>query len=133
MKDKEFEVFISRVVLDFDKEITTWVWYPTVQRSILTFENGKVRIVKSEKNYHTATNYIGDCYDNYEDAFKDAVERLKKYKDKDFITTEFNIIRHYEGYDISNDSDEFKDTVNKIRNIKKRKVVFEDLGKTDER
>lgn len=130
MKDKEFEVFISRVVVDFDKDITTWIWYPTVQRSILTFEDGKVRVIKSEKNRHTATNYIGDCYDNYEDAFKDAVERLKKYKDKDFVTTEFNIVRQYEDY---NASDKFYDTVNKIRNLKKRKVVFEDLGKTDER
>ena len=126
MSNKEFEVFISRVVVDFDKEITTWVWYPTVQRSILTFENGKVRIVKSEKNYHTATYYIGDCYDNYEDAFKEAVEQLKKYKDKDFVTTEFNIIKQYEDY---NPSDKYYDTVSKIRNLKKRKIVFEDLSR----
>ena len=130
MENKEFEVFISRVVVDFDKDITTWIWYPTVQRSILTFEDGKVRVIKSEKNRHTATNYIGDCYDNYEDAFKEAVEQLKKYKDKDFVTTEFNIIKQYEDY---NPSGKYYDEVSKIRNLKKRKIVFEDLGKTDER
>ena len=130
MENKEFEVFISRVVVDFDKDITTWIWYPTVQRSLLTFEAGRVRVVKSEENRHTATYYIGGCYDNYEDAFKDAVEQLKAYKDKDFVATEFNIIRQYEDY---TGADKFKDTANKIAKLKKRKVVFEDLGKIDDR
>lgn len=115
--NKQTEVFISRIVVDWKDD--HWLWFPTVQQSLLVIDNGRVRVVKSRKNYHTATKYIGHCFDNYEQAFSDAVERLKKYKDEDFRVTESNFERQF------GELEEWKE---RFDNIRPRKIVFEDLG-----
>lgn len=114
---KQTEVFISRIIVDWQDN--RWVWSPTVQQSLLVIDNGRVRVVESRENYHTATNYIGNCFDNYEQAFSAAVEKLKKYKDEDFRITESNLERRF---------GEFEEWKERFDNIQPRKVVFEDLG-----
>lgn len=113
---KQTEVFISRIVVDWKDN--HWLWFPTVQHSLLVIDNGKVKVVKSREDYHIATNYIGECFDNYEQAFLQAVTKLRSYKNEDFRVTESNFERHF---------GELEVWKKRFDNMQCREVVFEDL------
>ncbi len=122
MDKQMIEVFVSRIIVDWKND--HWIWSPTVQQSLLVIDNGKVKVVKSRKNYHIATSYIGECFDNYEQAFSQAVNRLKSYKDEDFRVTESNFERQF---------GELEEWKKRFDNMQRREVVFEDLANKEKR
>lgn len=113
----KFKIFIGKV--EFDYIDNRWVWFPTVQESVMVNDNGHYKVVESETNYHLASYINGEGYDNYDRAFAQAINLLKDVKPQDMRMCEENYER------IFNECD-WKDM--DFSKKQKRKIIFEDIS-----
>lgn len=87
------EVYVGTVVCDIRDGY--WVWFPTVVHSLLVKQNGRYKVIYSEKDQHIVRAKVTEVCDNYQDAFQDALEALKDLSKRDMDITEKNIARLY--------------------------------------
>jgi len=114
-------VYVSRVVADITQDKKHWLWFPTVQKSILAIDDGCVKVIYSETNQHKVTGDYGDTFDNYQAAFIQACARLRAFSSAEFKTTEQNVERLYVSIKDEYNFDDFG----------KRKIVYKDLNKEE--
>lgn len=75
MNNDKYLRFYPKVIGDWDKD--HWIWFPTVQETVMIKTPYGDRVFYAKKNMHTTTLYNGSPYDNYMDAFNDALEHIQ--------------------------------------------------------
>lgn len=85
------EVYVGTVTCDIRDGL--WVWFPTVVHSLLMKEDGRFKVVYSEKNKHTLRAEVTEMCDNYKKAFEDAKKLLDSYTKEQMKATEDNIAK----------------------------------------
>lgn len=91
--DNICEVYVGSVNCDIRDD--HWVWFPTVVHSLLVKENGRYKVIYSERDQHIVRAKVTDVCDNYQSAFQDALDALKALSKMDMDITEQNIARFY--------------------------------------
>ena len=81
MNKNKYLMFYPKVIGDWDKD--HWIWFPTVQETIMVKTPHGDRVFYAKKNMHTTTLYNGSPYDNYIDAFNDALKYIKNINIED--------------------------------------------------
>lgn len=116
MEDFSFEVFVARVAVDIEED--HFIWFPTVQQSILTKDTlGRLRVQYSKENKHLVTAWNSDVFDNYDAAFNSAVDMLRGFNSEDMRVCEDNLAKHT-AFDLD-----------KIKS--RRRIVYKDLNRDD--